>query len=225
MPAEDRLTFAAGPSSATAPTHQEPAMAFEYRNPTNGDRLTAVPLDDDVWLKTSAKGALVPPDRVEEVIAGIRDAARQATGQADTETHVVADDSDDPECIDDCPGCEVGIEHTEHCPTPETHNWGCGCPTDQAPAVGQPAEAQATDEAEDRTSETTWSVVFQTTDSEHWNEWSKGWPTSAAAIRSAEPLVGATVVPHIRFERVTVHRERFSLHQLVTTQDAAGAES
>lgn len=33
----------------------------------------------------------------------------------------------------DCPSCEAGIEHTEHCPTPETHNWGCGCLTDQAP--------------------------------------------------------------------------------------------
>lgn len=31
-----------------------------------------------------------------------------------------------------CPNCD-GIEHTEHCPTPETHNWGCGCPTDQLP--------------------------------------------------------------------------------------------
>ncbi|MEU9498217.1 hypothetical protein [Streptomyces sp. NPDC048196] len=30
----------------------------------------------------------------------------------------------------DCPACEAGIPHTEHCPTPETHNWGCGCPTD-----------------------------------------------------------------------------------------------
>jgi hypothetical protein len=35
--------------------------------------------------------------------------------------------------VDDCPACDAGIEHTEHCPTPETHNWGCGCPGDQAP--------------------------------------------------------------------------------------------
>ncbi|RXS84181.1 hypothetical protein EST92_11525 [Streptomyces sp. TM32] len=32
----------------------------------------------------------------------------------------------------DCLACEAGIPHTEHCPTPETHNWGCGCPTDEA---------------------------------------------------------------------------------------------
>ncbi|MGW4703741.1 hypothetical protein [Streptomyces sp. NPDC004285] len=64
--------------------------------------------------------------------------AAQPSGAALTvveETHVVADDSDDPEHIDDCPGCEVGIEHTEHCPSPETHNWGCGCPTDRWPAA------------------------------------------------------------------------------------------
>ncbi|MGW2010922.1 hypothetical protein [Streptomyces nigrescens] len=33
----------------------------------------------------------------------------------------------------DCPACEAGIPHDEHCPTPESHNWGCGCPTDEAP--------------------------------------------------------------------------------------------
>ncbi|MGW4850183.1 hypothetical protein ACWEPZ_02980 [Streptomyces sp. NPDC004288] len=59
-------------------------MTFEYRNPTNTDRLAAVALDNDVWIKTSPKGCLVPPDRVEEVIAGIRAAARQTTGQDDT---------------------------------------------------------------------------------------------------------------------------------------------
>jgi hypothetical protein len=26
---------------------------------------------------------------------------------------------------------------TEHCPTPETHNWGCGCPTDKWPAANR----------------------------------------------------------------------------------------
>lgn len=69
--------------------------------------------------------------------AGIRDAARQAAGQPDAveETHIVADDSDDPEHVDDCPGCETAVDHDEHCPTPETHNWGCGCPTDKWPAA------------------------------------------------------------------------------------------
>ena len=35
----------------------------------------------------------------------------------------------------DCPSCEAGIVHTEHCPTPETHNWGCGCPTDRQQGI------------------------------------------------------------------------------------------
>jgi hypothetical protein len=39
-----------------------------------------------------------------------------------------------PHTARDCPACDAGIEHTEHCPTPETHNWGCGCPTDQTRA-------------------------------------------------------------------------------------------
>ncbi|MFD3802610.1 hypothetical protein ACFWTC_03055 [Streptomyces sp. NPDC058619] len=42
----------------------------------------------------------------------------------------------------DCPACEVGIDHDVHCPTPESHNWGCGCPTDERPAAAQ-REAEA----------------------------------------------------------------------------------
>ncbi|MHA4776038.1 hypothetical protein L1085_016200 [Streptomyces sp. MSC1_001] len=93
-------------------------MAFEYRNPTNGDRLAAVALDDDVWIKTSPKGCLVPPDRVEEVIAGIRDAARTAAGQDQATFTTVPLSGFQP-----------------------------GRMTMAAPTVGQPAEAHATDEA------------------------------------------------------------------------------
>lgn len=39
----------------------------------------------------------------------------------------------DTEPARDCPACDAGIPHDEHCPTPETHNWGCGCLTDEAP--------------------------------------------------------------------------------------------
>lgn len=53
-----------------------------------------------------------------------------------------------------CPWCRTGIEHDVHCPTPETHNWGCGCPTDPVPADGpsrmadeaQPADGYQLDE-------------------------------------------------------------------------------
>ncbi|MFJ6579293.1 hypothetical protein ACIQMY_25440 [Streptomyces sp. NPDC091368] len=177
-------------------------MAFEYRNPTNGDRLTSGQPDADVWLKTSVKGALVPPDRVEEVIAGIRDAARQTTGQADTEACV---DCEHPKKLHNQRGCKGhGGWPEEGCTCPLTHTGSTACkgatvcgeddePCDQhereqahaegehafcgeececscasagpafapaghyldcpqhehpAPAVGQPAEAHATDEAE-----------------------------------------------------------------------------
>ncbi|MFC7929144.1 hypothetical protein [Streptomyces cinereoruber] len=78
------------------------------------------------------------------------DAARQATGQADTTA----------EAARACVECELGTPHTEHCPSPETHNWGCGCPTDEkprcprcdhTPVVGQPAAAPDTDAHPTRT--------------------------------------------------------------------------
>jgi hypothetical protein len=50
----------------------------------------------------------------------------------------------------DCPACEAGIEHDVHCPTPESHNAGCGCPTDQpGPVVpAQPGDDTKTREAD-----------------------------------------------------------------------------
>lgn len=56
-------------------------------------------------------------------------AARQATGQADTTA----------ETCRACVECELGTAHTEHCPSPETHNWGCGCLTDKRPAADRRA--------------------------------------------------------------------------------------
>lgn len=43
----------------------------------------------------------------------------------------------------DCPACEVGIEHDVHCPTPESHNWGCGCRTDERPAADRQESERA----------------------------------------------------------------------------------
>ncbi|MFF9199993.1 hypothetical protein ACF09L_32780 [Streptomyces sp. NPDC014779] len=70
-----------GPKAPQQQPHMTDKPAFEYRNPATGDRLAAAQLDGDVWLKTTPKGCPVPPEHVEEVVAGIRDAARQATGQ------------------------------------------------------------------------------------------------------------------------------------------------
>lgn len=64
----------------------------------------------------------IPLDRVEEVAAGIRDTARTASGQQPEQ------------CTSTCPDGEPCPSHDERvCPAPETHNWGCGCPTDQMP--------------------------------------------------------------------------------------------
>jgi hypothetical protein len=32
-----------------------------------------------------------------------------------------------------CQECASGLEHDTHCPYPESHNWGCGCPSDERP--------------------------------------------------------------------------------------------
>ncbi|MFH8717271.1 hypothetical protein [Streptomyces zaomyceticus] len=119
-------------------------MTFEYRNPTTGDRVAAVELDGDVWLKTTSKGCLVPPDRVEELVAGIRDAAR-ISASAPLATP--------------CAYCSHTLNwHFPggRCQVTAGEN-GCGCaafvapdgshPDPERPAVGQPAEAQRTDEA------------------------------------------------------------------------------
>ncbi|MET9728465.1 hypothetical protein [Streptomyces zaomyceticus] len=154
-------------------------MAFEYRNPTNGDRLAAIELDGDVWLKTTSKGCLVPPDRVEEVVAGIRDAARTASGQQ-------------PECAPcgDTGACNGGpcahpaaapwTADGRHGPTPAEiadariptcyvqFMGGAHCAT--APAVGQPAEAQAT---EARPPQDRWHVVRK--DGNDWIGWASAY--------------------------------------------------
>lgn len=63
-----------------------------------------------------------------------------------------------------------------------------------------------------------WSVVFRMEDSSDWNEWSR-WPTSGEAVAKAEALVKIPVVAEIRFERVIVQRDRYSLHDLAVLDD------
>jgi len=52
--------------------------SFEFTD-EDGDKLTARPMlgHPAILLKTSPNGAVIPPDRLEEVIAGMRDMARQ----------------------------------------------------------------------------------------------------------------------------------------------------
>lgn len=89
-----------------------------------------------IMILTGTNGIAISLDRVEEVVAGIRDAARtaaarQTTGQADTERT--------PRVC----SCGIAAPHT-FCPPP----WDTDEQPEPAPAVGQPAEAQAADEAE-----------------------------------------------------------------------------
>ncbi|MFE5630625.1 hypothetical protein [Streptomyces sp. NPDC056543] len=76
-------------------------------------------------------------------------------------------------------------------------------------------------DAEARTTETTWSVVFRTDGSDNWHQWSAGWTDTADALRNAEALVASGATTHVRLERVTTTRERFNLHQLAQLDETA----
>lgn len=82
------------------------------------------------------------------------------------ETHVVADDSDDPEHVDDCPGCETetGTRQCGHDDYHDPHEWadrpGTWCPghaiteeAESAPAGSAPLAASAASTAPVRVSE------------------------------------------------------------------------
>lgn len=161
-------------------------MTFEYRDDTTCDKLVAQPDTDDdrnpvVFLSTTGinKGVYVPVTRVEEVVAGIRDAARTAAGQQPKPAAAYSDGMGRAYCLTcasttgaDVPLTIDGIDPQEACakccryvadvarqttgqadtvrlctcgnyaaPHPFP---GCAKPV---PAVGQPAEAQATDRA------------------------------------------------------------------------------
>jgi hypothetical protein len=89
-------------------------MTFEYRD-ADGDSLTVAPVVDSgervVGLAVETAGGLcavhILLDRVEEVVAGIRDAARQASGQQpDTAQHVhKLGNADDDGLMDDWDNC------------------------------------------------------------------------------------------------------------------------
>ena len=125
-------------------------MTFEYRD-HDGDFIeVSIPFDlPYIALRTSDRGCYVHPDRVEEVVAGIRDAARtaarQTTGQADTAVtcaHCKGTGADPEDQGDYEPSVHM-YNPTTIGPCPECHGSG-----KDAPAVGQPAEAHDTDRAE-----------------------------------------------------------------------------
>lgn len=99
-------------------------MTFEYRD-SHGRILSAVPdtdLDDKLGIALWSRGEYgvsvpvrVPLDRVEEVVAGIRDAARQAAGQ----TVCVHPDGYEGECP-----CTTGCVCCKPTPAADRH---CAC--------------------------------------------------------------------------------------------------
>ena len=127
-------------------------MTFEYTD-RDGDSLRVMshttggpgPIVSLIVARADGRsnGMFVPVDRVEEVVAGVRDAARQAAGRAVCR-HPEGYEGECP-CRPGCACCRVTAavgQQPDACPTPETHNWGCGCPTDQRPAHAR-AETEA----------------------------------------------------------------------------------
>ncbi|MEV0526014.1 hypothetical protein AB0I66_21495 [Streptomyces sp. NPDC050439] len=85
------------------------------------------------WYADDAQRRLkVQRERAEHAEAAIdraralasRWAVLRAYGSAATELRKTLDEQPTPAAVD-----------LRGCPTPETHNWGCGCPTDEAPAA------------------------------------------------------------------------------------------
>lgn len=141
---------------------------FEYRD-EDGDDLIARPMRGipAVLILTGTNGIAVDLDRVEEVVAGIRDAARTAAGRpAGPLTHAAAADAaawaiahekaaarqttgqDDTHPGYDLAGYpEIHAGPREKCPDPACEidqHANCGA---ECSAVGQPAEAHDTDRA------------------------------------------------------------------------------
>ncbi|MER5706016.1 hypothetical protein [Streptomyces sp. NPDC002122] len=132
-------------------------MAFEYRD-SDGARLRVDNVNASTYYGNEPVVALltehrdgddvpvvyVPLDRVEEVVAGIRDAARTASGQqpaAATCAHCKGTGADPEDEGDYDQGVHM-YNPTTIGPCPECHGTG-----KDAPAVGQPAEAHTTDRA------------------------------------------------------------------------------
>ncbi|MGW2203398.1 hypothetical protein [Streptomyces sp. NPDC001774] len=123
-------------------------MTFEYRDEDGDelfvDRAVLIPA---IFIRTPPNGCVVPSGRVEEVVAGIRDAARQAAGQAPT-TERPCGSRSLPISTGEVVACVLDAGHAMQCqsateypyvswPNPSNGRWN--------PAVEQPAEARSTD--------------------------------------------------------------------------------
>ncbi|MFF9910644.1 hypothetical protein [Streptomyces sp. NPDC013457] len=121
-------------------------MTFEYRDHDGDFVEVSVPVDlPFIAIRTGDRGCYIDPDRVEEVVAGIRDAARQAARQK-LPTMAYGDGKGRVYCQSCAPtvGADVPltvdqVDHWELCPS-------CGRPVVDVArqAAGQPAAAVPT---------------------------------------------------------------------------------
>ncbi|MFD8577188.1 hypothetical protein ACFV1H_17885 [Streptomyces virginiae] len=93
-----RTRRAAAEAAGQLTLEQRPMSRFEYRD-ASGDKLVALPAKDGILIEAEC-APFIPLDRIEEVIAGLRDMARQAGGQP-------AARCENANCAGSCPGCYV----------------------------------------------------------------------------------------------------------------------
>ncbi|MGW6557944.1 hypothetical protein [Streptomyces hydrogenans] len=142
-------------------------MTFEYRDQYSGYINAGVFLNRALVIKTNPHGCFVDPARVEEVVAGIRDAARTAAGDAEMAASLRRDGFGEDEIVDimQRPIARTAARQTtgqddteplppraERCPEPECAEgrecWRCDYEESQhaarlaAPAVGQPVKVR-----------------------------------------------------------------------------------
>lgn len=130
-------------------------MTFEYRD-SSGARLTVATTSIGISLWTQPEDVAIAHDRVEEVIAGIRDAARTASGQQPETPPWIADGrhGPTPEELRQQIARAIHRYDNHHAlannDVPSAHHYGeadAVLAVLADPAVGQPAEAQAAGEA------------------------------------------------------------------------------
>ncbi|OQQ13022.1 hypothetical protein B0675_40095 [Streptomyces sp. M41(2017)] len=135
-----------GPCYVVDAQHRTAALAIAHTEGpqwADGERLEGKPLWQTYLRHAAAVLAVLPgtdpattrADALNEGADAIDAATRQAKADGVLEPdkyRPCRDASAQLRAMAGCQECEWGVEHTEHCPYPESHNWGCGCPTDQS---------------------------------------------------------------------------------------------
>jgi hypothetical protein len=166
-------------------------MSFEYRDDT-GARLTVATASTGISIWTKPEDVVVAHSRVEEVVAGIRDAARQASGQQPDTTHPGFDIAGYP---------ENHAGPREKCPDP-------ACETDQHANCGPECPAAGLDDAqpanEAHPPTTGYAVEVHSTDG--WTQITAVFDTLAAARQQRTRLRAKVGTKPMRIIRETTTR-------------------